>query len=151
MADQPIKHGHQHRFKGPDPIQIGNYEIKLFPDQELATILGMSAPVVVGSDLFTFMIPEDLHSCRLRYCDAYLSTPAAGAVVSMVRNVDSGEDLLEPPGVSVPGGAYSSRTTPSVPVQGAGAECAWGDRITIDVTAAGSGGWGLGLILEFSV
>jgi hypothetical protein len=152
MPDQPIKHGHQHRFKGPDPIGIGQYEIKLFPDQALANLLGMSAPVTVGNNLFEFMIPEDLGGCRLRYADAYVSTVASAAIQLQVRNATSATNLLDTV-ITIDAGEYTSKTaaTPPVAHQGGTAECAWGDMITVDVTAAGTGGWGLGVVLEFSV
>jgi hypothetical protein len=152
MPDQPIKHGHQHRFKGPDPIGIGQYEIKVFPDQAIANLLGMNAPVAVGNNLFTFMIPEDLDGSRLRYADAYLSTTATGAIQLQVRNVTSGTNLLDTV-ITIDAGEYTSKTaaTPPVAHQGLSAECVWGDRITVDVTAAGTGGWGLGVVLEFSI
>ena len=151
MPDQPVVHGHQHRFKGPDPIGIGQYEIKLFPDQAWAELYDIDGPVSAGTNLFEFMIPQDLHGSRLRYCDAYLSVVSAVPIKVTVRNVTQAHDLLETE-ITIDAGEYTSKTASVPPVchMGASAECAWGDLIALDVTAGGDGR-GLGVVLEFSV
>lgn len=149
MPDQPVKHGHQHRFNGPDAIRAGQYEIKLFPDQATETALGINMPVAIGNNLFSFVIPEDLDTCRLRRAEAFVSTPAAGAIHIEVRNVTQDHDLLDTP-INIHAGMHASLDG-AVPKPDLEAECAWGDIITLDVTAAGSGGHGLGVILEFGV
>jgi hypothetical protein len=149
MPDQPIKHGHQHRFGAPDAILTGQYEIKVFPDQPLANMLGMSAPVTVGNNLFSFVIPEDLDRCRMRRAEAFLSTAATGTITVGVRNVTQTHNLLDSP-ISIPGGRFASLDAVMIKTD-LEAECAWGDIITIDVLTAGPGGWGLGVVLEFGV
>jgi hypothetical protein len=149
MPDQPIKHGHQHRFGAPDAILTGQYEIKVFPDQPIANLLGVTVPVVVGNDLFSFVIPEDLDRCRMRRAEAFLSTAASGAITVGVRNVTQTHDLLTSP-ISIAAGMYASLDAVMIKTD-LEAECAWGDIITIDVLTAGAGGWGLGVVLEFGV
>ena len=133
------------------PPAVGTFEIKLFPDEAYATLVG-GAPVTIGDELFTFTIPEDLDYCQLLEADAFVTTAATGYIELMVRNLDQTPvtDLLTTP-ISIDAGEYTAKSAalpPAVLVDPL-AVCRWGHRITIDVTAAGSDNWGLGVILKF--
>jgi hypothetical protein len=153
VRQKPVIHGRDHWFGGADPITVGQFEIKLFPDEEMATLAETDLPVTAGTNLFVFALPKDLDKTHLRRAEGFVTT-AGGAITVQVRNRTKGETLLTTP-ITIDAGELSSATATQAvpittdPITGAG-ECAWGNLIAIDVTAAGTGAWGLGVILEFT-
>jgi hypothetical protein len=156
MPDQPIKHGNQHRFNGPDAMRCGQYEIKVFPDEGIRDFYGINQPVVPGTNLFVFKIPEDLHMAKIRRAEGFVTTLGTYDIVVQARDNTLGNehDLLEVP-ITIEAGEYSSRTAleQPKPYLGQGSEVFWGDLIGINVLSAGPvrNAWGLGVVLEFGV
>jgi hypothetical protein len=154
VRQKPVVHARDHIFGGADPITSGQYEIKVFPDQAMATIAEIDLPVEAGNNLFVFAIPKDLDQSYLRRAEGFVTTASSsGAITVQIRNNTKAVNLLATP-VTIDSGELSSSTAAQAvpitidPVTELGL-CYWGDRIAVNVTAAGTGAWGLGVILEF--
>lgn len=63
----------------------GFWEIKVFADDE---------PVTAGDGAFIYEIPYDLHRAKLRYVNAFLTTPGTGLTTIQIQNVGTVPDPL---------------------------------------------------------
>ncbi len=141
-AQQLPIHGPDHRPRGPDPIPgTAIYEIKVFEDIN---------QVVVGDGKFIWEIPEDLDGAQLVATEAFVTTVGSGATEIQLRKVGVG-DLLTTK-ISIDASELNSKDAGSQPaiVANGNEILAWGDHLSIDVDAAGSGAKGLGVILALA-
>lgn len=115
-----------------------HFELKVFGDSEVVT---------VGDSAIVMCIPDDLVGCSLSKVAAFVST--AGSVTVQIRNVETGHDMLST-ALTIDAAKTTSYTaaTPAV-VSASFAAVSVGDRISVDVDAAGGVAEGLGVILAF--
>lgn len=142
MARGNERHGRTHMPGGSDPIPASAvYEIKVVSDSQL---------VVVASGAFIFEIPEDLAGKKLLKARAFVTTAStSGLPTVQIRNATAAADMLSTP-ITIDVGATSSRNaTTAAVVDPAHCTVADGDQISVEITAAGSGAKGLGVILRF--
>jgi hypothetical protein len=117
------------------------YNIKVFDD-----VTALST----GDGRLVFTIPADLNGMNLVDGDAAVSTvSSSGLPTIQIRNVTDAHDMLSTP-ITIDANEYSSFTAATQPVINASYDdVATGDRIAIDVDAAGTGAKGLEVILVF--
>lgn len=141
------QHGIDQLFRRPAPVNVGSvvYAIEVFEPM---------VPVIVGDEAFEFEIPEDLEDAQLVSVDAYLTTASSsGTVQVQLCRLDNGvgadNDMLSTL-INLDVGDVNMKDAATQPVIDAGeAIVQWGDHIRIDVDNAGSGAYGLGVILYF--
>lgn len=117
------------------------YEVKVISDTSIVVT------VISG---FVFAIPSDVGGMKLTAVATYVSTvSSSGLVTVQIRNATTGNNMLAT-ACSIDANEFTSYTAATPPViDGAHAQVSTGDRIAIDVTAAGTGAEGLGVILSF--
>jgi hypothetical protein len=118
---------------------VGQYEIKITSDTQSPT---------VGDGAFIFAIPIDLDGSKLVKADIYVTTVGGSATTVMVRNITDAVDMLATP-PTIDAGDYTSYAGTVGVADPLAYRVATGDRIAIDVDAAGSGAMGLGVKLRF--
>lgn len=127
----------------------GQYEIKVFPDDGMVPD---PAPIVtVGDGKFIFVVPFELNEYFLHDAQAFVTTASSsGDLLIQIRNVTDGVDMLSTR-ITIEANEFTSyaATVDSV-INYANDFVITGDRIAIDVDAAGTGAKGLGVILRFS-
>lgn len=152
-AELPTLHAWTHRPKnqgGTDPQPPrGHFEIKVFADRDAldGNLPDSSIVVSTGDAKFVFWIPDDLDNTELVGAAAGVSV--AGTVTVQIRNVTQAFDFLSTK-ITIDSGEYTSYTAAIPPVITANQPVAKGDRIAIDVDAAGGTAEGLGVLLEFA-
>jgi hypothetical protein len=147
MADQPAKHAHQHVRRGPDPLPLHYivYHIKVTPDEFSAT-----APIETGDDQFVFSIPQDMDEWYLTDVEISVTTESSSGIVQVqIRNVSQTHDFLSTR-AQVDAGDFHSNDSGTQPVVNlSNDQVAHEDRIGIDIDAAGTGAYGLEVVLTF--
>jgi hypothetical protein len=121
--------------------RAGRFHIKVASDITTPT---------AGDGKFIFAIPRDLNGMALVDAQAYVTTvSSSGAVEFQIRNVTDSVDMLSTE-VTIDASEFTSYTaaTPRV-INTANAGVATGDRIAVDLDAAGTGAKGHGVILIF--
>lgn len=116
-------------------------EVKVFDD---ATTLS------TGDGKIIIAIDDDLAGLDLVDADAYVTTvSSSGTPTVMIRNVTAAVDMLST-AITIDANEFTSYTAATAPVINlANDAVAAGDRIAIDVDAAGTGAMGLGVWLSF--
>lgn len=117
------------------------YEIKVISD---------TATLAVGDSQFIFAIPSDVNGWNLTAAHAYVTTVSTSGLPTVhVRNITKAADMLSTR-ITIDQGEYTSYTAATAPViDTTKDDVSTGDRISIDVTVAGTGAKGLGVILTF--
>ena len=117
------------------------FQIKVFSE---------TANMTTGDNKFVFAVSEDLNSATLVRAEAFVSTSASSATVTVpVRNVTKGVDMLVVP-ITIDALEFTSYTADvRSAVDYSNNTVETGDRIAIDVDVAGAGSRGLGVILTF--
>lgn len=142
MSDQPGKHGHQHLLDGPDPLPI--------PAVLFIKVFGDDQSVSAGDKAFEFEVSRDMDGKHLSDVESYVTTvSSSGLVTVQIRKVGIADMLTTK--CTIDAGELNSKdaATPAV-IDAANDDVAWGDHISIDVDAAGTGAMGLGVMLTFS-
>lgn len=102
----------------------------------------------VGDGKFIFAIPVEVDGMRLDLAHAFVTT-AGGLVTVQIRNVTQAHDMLSTP-ITIDAGEYTSHTAATPPVVNDTYSLVnSGDRIAVDVDAAGGGALGLGVNIGF--
>lgn len=149
----PAHHAWTHRPKwlgGTDQnTPLGFYEIKVFADPDaLDGSLPDEARIVsVGDAKFVFFIPHDLDQAELVHAAAGVSV--AGSCTIQIRNVTQAYDFLSTK-ITIDAAEFTSYTAATAPVIDATKLVDVGDRIAIDIDAAGGVAEGLAVILQFA-
>lgn len=119
----------------------GRFVIKVFHDTEVVT---------TGNGKFIFAIPEDIGGANLVVAEAFVTTvSSSGFLTIQIRNVSQAADMLTER-IRVDQSEFTSYTASQVPViDTANDDVATGDLIAVDVDAAGTLAYGLGVILGF--
>lgn len=120
------------------------YEIKVFGDTQA---------VAAGDGAFIWPVPADVGGMVLSSAEAGVTTvSSSGDIEIQIRNVTEAVDMLLDP-ITIEAGEFNSRTAAVQPAKDPtapeDARVSHGDRIAIDVDAAGSGAQGLAVILVF--
>ena len=151
----PSYHGWSHRPKergGPDPIPpTGLYEIKVFADRDaLDGNLPDSAIIVsTGDGKFIWPVPPDLDGTTLTLAEAGVSVVGSDDLDVTIRNLTGAVDMLTG-SITIPAGDFTSYPPSVTVINTANAVVAAGDRLSINVDAAGGGdAEGLAVILRF--
>jgi hypothetical protein len=123
------------------------YHIKVFSDKQI---------VVAGDNAFVWAIEEDIAGLELalspfRGCEIDVTTVSSSGIVQVqLRNIDNGNVDMLSTRAQIDASETHSRTAATAPVvSGANNNVSHGDRIAIDVDAAGTGAKGLGLVAKF--
>ncbi len=133
---------------GPAPTEVTpQFDIKVTPDLGWAG----STAMVGGDGQFVFAIPEDMDGMVLSNVSAYITTTSSSGVPEIqIANLTAAVDMLSTP-ITIDVGDLDSKDATTAPVIDTGADdVAWGDQISIDIDVAGTGVFGLGVILDFS-
>jgi hypothetical protein len=149
-ASQAASHRQRiERLERRPPPPTAKLHIKVFPDVNYPA----AAPIVAGEGMFIFECSKDMDELQLFAAESYVTTAGGGPTVVQVRNETAAVDMLTSP-LQVDSGELNSRDSGSPVVILASPTdtltiVSWGDHIAIDVDAAGSGAFGLGVILTF--
>jgi hypothetical protein len=140
MAHKPALHGRDHLPRGQDGLPA-IYHIKVFTDTDT---------VVAGDGAFIWAIPQDLNMTELLDVELDVTTVSSSGIVQVqLRNITQSADMLSTR-VQVDAGEFHSKDAATQPVvDTANDDVAHGDRIAVDVDAAGTGAMGLGIVLTF--
>jgi hypothetical protein len=106
--------------------------------------------LTTGDGKYIFTIPFELDGYNLTKAEGTLTTvSSSGAITMQVRNITDSVDMLST-AITIDVSEFNSYTaaTPSV-VNTSYDDVATGDRIAIDIDAAGTGAMGAGVILTF--
>lgn len=139
VAQSTVKYGYGGQWRA---ISATSFEIKLFGDSD---------SIEVVSPRFTFMIPERMDDFLLSRVYAFVPTvSSSGPVAVQVRNATQILTMLST-ALTIDASEYTSKTagTPAV-INSTNRVVSGGDLVAIDVTAAGTGAQGLGVLLEFA-
>lgn len=157
MSGLPSYHGWQHRPKfvgGTDPLPPrGHFEIKVFADRGAldGNLSDASIIVSTGDGKFVFVVPPDLHGTQLVVAEAGLSAVGSSDVEVTLGNLTTAVDMLTTP-ITIPAGDFASYPPQATDIDEANAVVSQGDRISVNVDAAGGGdAEGLVVILEFDL
>lgn len=130
------------RRPGQRPTGVAVYEIKVYEDQTVNTVL---------DDAFVFEIPEDLDASQIVKVEAFITTAGGSDTVVNIRAgdpCDTGTDILSTP-ITIDSGECNSKDASVQPVISGGTwDVSWGDHIHIDVDQAS--GNGLGVIITLT-
>lgn len=109
-----------------------------------------TVPVVAGDSAFVFHIPADLDGLELGEVEINVETASSSGIVQVqLHNITDAVDMLSTR-VQVDANELHSRTAATAAVvNAANAVVAHGDRIRVDVDAAGTGALGLDVVLRF--
>lgn len=136
-----VDHANRHKIGGTDYAKEGQYEIKVVSDAE---------DVATGDGQFIFAIPSDLGGTDLVEAQAFVTTvSSSGAPLIQIRNATQAVDMLSTR-ITIDASEFTSYTASQRVINLSNDGVATGDRIAIDVDAAGTGARGLGVILRFS-
>lgn len=115
-------------------------------------IVDDSTLLVVGDGQLIFCIPSELNGYNLTGAQAYVTTVSSSGLPNVqVRNVTTGFDMLSTP-ITIDVSEFTSYTAATPPVIDlARDDVATGNRIAIDIDAAGTGTKGLGILLTFQL
>jgi hypothetical protein len=118
----------------------GQYEIKLWADDDT---------IAVDARRFVFSIPTDLDKTKLLDAQAFVTTTGTGATILELENETQAVAMLTDP-IQIDSGELDSRTSsaPSEPDPATWKVNAR-DQIAIEISSAGSGAMGLGVMLLF--
>ena len=120
----------------------------LFTETVYVRAIRDTATLLSGDGLMTFMIPAALNTYQISDIQVSIYVPSSsGAVRVQVHNLRSSADILSIE-ATIDEGEYSSYTAAVAPVvnpSAAGVET--GDRLRVDIDAAGIGAKGLDLII----
>lgn len=111
--------------------------------------------VIVADERFEFEIPEDLDGATLVKVDAYLTEPSTSGTVQvqlahLPDGFTAGETDILSTKINIEVGEVNMKESATQPViDDITFEYAWGDHVRVDIDNAGSGAYGLGLILYF--
>jgi hypothetical protein len=120
------------------------YEIKVFGDTQA---------LAAGDGVFIWPVPTDVGGMHLSGAEAGVSTvSSSGDITVQIRNITGVVDMLLDP-ITIEAGDFNSSGAAVQPATDSdtpeNALVARGDRIAIDVDAAGTGAMGLAVILTF--
>lgn len=118
------------------------YHIKVFADNKA---------VVIGDGAFIFAVPLDMDGLSLVGVELDVTTvSSSGIVQAQIRDITQTNLDLLTTRVQVDASEFHSKDAATLPVVLATNVLARGDRIAIDVDAAGTGAKGLGTALTFA-
>lgn len=142
-----------HSLERRVPPSAGVYEIKVFADAGAldGNVPDESSIVAIGDGKFIFAIPHPLDTYYLTLAHAFITTASSsGGLSVMIRNVTDAVDMLST-AITIDVGEFTSYAAATQPVINyATCQVTTGDRIAIDVDAAGTGARGLGVKLAFT-
>lgn len=117
------------------------YHIKVVADTQT---------IATGDGRFIWAVPQDLVSHMLTDVEMDVTTVSSSGIVQVqLRNVTQAVDMLTTR-VQVDANEFHSKDAATQPVVNtANADVQHGDRIAIDIDAAGTGAKGLGVVLTF--
>lgn len=146
---KPISEDSYARVIGHNKFRTNRLEAR--PDSHgklIWKVFGDTEAVVVGEAALTMGVPKDLDGLTLRYVAAFVST--AGSVNVQIRNITQAHDMLLTP-LTIDAAEFDSYTAavPAV-INTANDLVARGDRITVDVDAAGGAAMGLSVHMIFA-
>ena len=117
------------------------YVIKIFSDTQTVT---------TGDGKFTFAIDEDVNGKILSKVEIYVTTVSSSGIVQVQIRKGASTDMLSTR-VQIDANEKHSKDASTVYViNTANDDVVWGNEISIDVDAAGTGAKGLGVSLTFS-
>lgn len=143
MRDVPAQHGDDHiPLTGNDPIYYAGYTVIIF---------GHDETTATGDSAFIWTLPKDVYGKSLRDCEIALTVVDDADTVVQLHNVDQAVDMLDVPMTIDAGKTISDDDATAAPRILIPDNChiVKGDRIRVDVDAAGSSGMGLHLHARF--
>lgn len=113
-------------------------------------VYGDSQTVAAGTGVFIFDVAEDMAGMALARIEIYVTTvSSAGLVQVQVANNTTSVNMLSTV-ASIDANEKNSKTAATPPViNPSNATVAWADELSINVTGAGTGAKGLGVLLKF--
>ncbi|MGH2362623.1 MAG: hypothetical protein ACRDGM_19020 [bacterium] len=142
MAYKSPIHARDHHPFGQDPIKWRTYHIKVISDTRTFT---------TGDGKFIWSVPRDVGGLKLIEVAISVTTISSSGIVQVqIRNITRTADMLSTR-VQVDANQFHSKDAATQPVvDTANNDVAHGDRIAIDVDAAGTGAKGLEVVLTFA-
>lgn len=134
-----------------DSTQSTGLKWQLTKDIELKVIDDATA-LTTGTGKLIFAIPASLGGCDLTAAHAFVTTASSSGLPTVqVRNVTQAANMLTTL-ITIDASEFTSYTAATAPVIDSGnKDVATGDLVSIDVTVAGTGAKGLGVILTFTL
>jgi hypothetical protein len=116
-----------------------------------AKVIADTATLTIGNGQLTIAVPKAMNGAILQEAHAFVSTAStSGLPTVQIRNVTQGANMLST-AITIDANEFTSYTAATPPVVDAAHKTvSTGDLIAVDVSVAGTGTKGLGVILTFS-